>query len=84
MLDPSEIRALLEKQFGRAPTDQHFEYFMAEVDVDKDANIFDDKALLVDGKPHGLGVKSWPDGERYSGDWFEGERSGHGVWTGTG
>ena len=23
-----------------------------------------------------------PDGERYSGDWFEGERSGHGVWTG--
>ena len=23
-----------------------------------------------------------PDGERYSGDWFEGERAGHGVWTG--
>ena len=37
---------------------------------------------IKDGKPHGLGVKSWPDGEKYSGDWFEGERSGHGVWTG--
>ena len=61
MLDPSEIRALLEKQFGRTPTDQQFEYFMADIDVDKDgtvscdeyiANIFDDKAFLVDGKPH--------------------------------
>ena len=61
VLDPSEIRALLEKQFGRTPTDQQFEYFMADIDVDKDgtvscdeyiANIFDDKAFLVDGKPH--------------------------------
>jgi hypothetical protein len=23
--------------------------------------------LFVDGKPHGYGVKSWPDGERYVG-----------------
>ena len=61
VLDPSEIRAVLEKQVGRAPTDQQFEYCMADIDVDKDgtvscdeyiANIFDDKAFLVDGKPH--------------------------------
>ena len=61
VLDPSEIRALLEKQFRRAPTDQQFEYFMADIDVDKGgtvscdeyiANIFDDKAFLVHGKPH--------------------------------
>ena len=29
----------------------------------------------MDGKPHGVGVKSWPDGEKYSGDWYNPEPS---------
>jgi len=61
VLDPPEIRVLLQKQLGHAPSDQHYENFMAKFDGNEDgglsldeyiANIFTDKYFLVDGKPH--------------------------------
>ena len=30
------------------------------------------------GVPHGKGVKTWPNGHRYEGDWNNGEREGKG------
>ncbi len=32
----------------------------------------------MDGKPHGKGVKLWPDGRRYDGEWIMGKPFGVG------
>ncbi len=32
----------------------------------------------MDGKPHGLGVKTWPDGRKYDGTWDMGKPTGKG------
>ena len=34
-----------------------------------------------DGKPEGLGVKTWPDGRKYDGEFFQGKPVGVGVKT---
>ena len=58
MLDPPEVRVLLQKQLGHAPSDAHYEKFMADFDGNEDGrltldeyigNIVNDKAFLVDG-----------------------------------
>jgi len=33
----------------------------------------------VDGKPHGKGIHTWPDGEVYAGDWVDGKPHGKGT-----
>jgi hypothetical protein len=36
---------------------------------------------VLNGVPHGKGVKTWPNGHRYEGDWNNGEREGKGTYT---
>ena len=40
--------------------------------------------LAADGKRHGNGVRVYPDGGRYEGDWFQDMRQGFGVYVGGG
>ena len=40
--------------------------------------------LAADGKRHGNGVRLYPDGGRYEGEWFQDQRSGFGVYVGGG
>jgi hypothetical protein len=35
---------------------------------------------LKDGKPHGKGTMTWSGDKSYSGDWFDGKRSGYGKY----
>ena len=42
------------------------------------------QALAADGKRHGKGVRVFPDGSRYEGDWFSDQCQGFGVYVGGG
>lgn len=45
-------------------------------------NAMDYVGHWVDGRPHGHGTATWPDGTRYAGQWADGKPHGHGkiVW----
>ena len=39
------------------------------------------KIPYKDGKKHGQGVRTWPDGDKYVGGYKNGKRHGYGVYT---